>query len=44
MKEIDAFGVKIIGIKELIGTINCDCNRLLNDLDFKEKNKRKRQK
>ena len=29
---------KIIGIKELmIGTINYDCNRLLTDLDFKEK-------
>ena len=29
MKEIDEFRTKIIGIKELmIGTINCDCNRL----------------
>ena len=29
---------KIIGIKELmIGTINYDCNRLLTDLNFKEK-------
>ena len=38
MKEIDAFEVKIIGIKELIvGTINYDCNRLLTDLYFKEK-------
>ena len=38
MKEIDAFEAKIIGIKELIiGTINYDCNRLLTDLDFKEK-------
>ena len=38
MKEIDAFEAKIIGIKELIiGTINYHCNRLLTDLDFKEK-------
>ena len=32
------FKAKIIGIKELmIGTINYDCNRLLADLDFKQK-------
>ena len=38
MKEVDAFEAKAIGIKELIiGTINYDCNRLLTDLDFKEK-------
>ena len=38
MKEIDAFKAKIIGIKELmIGTVNYDCNRLLTDVDFKEK-------
>ena len=36
MKEIDAFKAKIIGIKELI-VINYDCNRLLTDVDFKEK-------
>ena len=38
MKEIEAFKTKMIGIKELmIGTINYYCNRLLTDLDFKEK-------
>ena len=38
MKEIDAFGAKIMGIKKLIiGTINYDCNRLLTALDYKEK-------
>ena len=38
MKEIDSFEEKIINIKELIkGTINYDCNRLLSDLDIKEK-------
>ena len=38
MKEIDSFEEKIINVKELIiGTINYDCNRLLSDLDFKEK-------
>ena len=38
MKEIDAFKTKIIGITEfMIRTINYDCNRLLTDLDFKEK-------
>ena len=38
MKETDAFKTKIIGLKELlIGTMNYDCNRLLTDLDFKEK-------
>ena len=36
MKEIDAFKAKIIGIKELI-VINYDCNILLTDVDFKEK-------
>ena len=38
MKEIDAFIEKMIGIKELIiGTTNYDWNRLLTDLDFREK-------
>ena len=38
MKEINSFEEKIIDIKELIiRTINYDCNRLLTDLDFKEK-------
>ena len=38
MNEIDAFKERIIGIKELIiGTINYDCNRLLTNLNFKEK-------
>ena len=38
MKEINGFEVKIIGIKELmIETITYDCDRLLTDLDFKEK-------
>ena len=37
MKEIDAFEAKIIGIKELIiGTINCDCIRLLINLVLKK--------
>ena len=37
-KEIDVFKTKIRGIKELvIVTVNYDCNRLLTDLDFKEK-------
>ena len=45
MKEIDAFEAEIISIKELmIGTINYDCNRLLTDLNFKEKIKNKRSK
>ena len=35
---MDSFEEKIINIKEfIIGTINYDCNRLLSDLDFKEK-------
>ena len=38
MQGTDAFEAKIIGVKELmIGTINYDCNRLLTDLDLKEK-------
>ena len=38
MKEIDAFKAKIIGMKELmIGTLNYHCNKLLIDLEFKEK-------
>ena len=38
MKEIDSFEEKIVNIKELIkGTINYGCNRLLSDLDIKEK-------
>ena len=38
MKEVDVFEAKIIGIKELmIGRMNYDCNRLLTDLEFKEK-------
>ena len=37
-KEIDVFKTKLRGIKELvIVTVNYDCNRLLTDLDFKEK-------
>ena len=36
MKEIDAFESKI-GIKLIIGKINYDCNRLVTDLEFKEK-------
>ena len=38
MQGTDAFEAKIIVVKELmIGTINYDCNRLLTDLDLKEK-------
>ena len=38
MNETDLFETKIIGIKKLIiGTMNYDCNRLLTNLDFKEK-------
>ena len=38
MKEIDALETKIIWIeKVMIGTLNYDCNRVLIDLDFKQK-------
>ena len=38
MKEIDLFEAKILNIKELIiGTTECDCNKLISYLDFKEK-------
>ena len=38
MKEIDALETKIIWIERvMIGTLNYDCNRVLIDLDFKQK-------